>query len=444
MKPLGRGSLASLMKLTIDVPYYFLLVLLPIVIAVAFWVALASKSTFVNIPVQFQLDPASHPFTTAREDIAAASITEAHGTLVVKGGAASRGIFRYGLGIAVIGLAVVLFVLNRLRAIFRSLSDQSPFVAANASRIRMIGIVLILGELARAGLSAWLAATIARDVSIAGLTFSTNFLPNKSVVFTGLVLLMLAEVFRLGAQMKGDLETARKIQFNLVPGEFFRKNETVVHARMRPVRTVGGDYYDVIELDETRLAIVLGDVAGKGLPAAMLMASVLGSVRALLSAGLRGCGLVTALNRHVCASTASGRLITLFYGEIDTSTGAMTYVNAGHNPPILLRSDGREDRLPPTTMVLGALADAPVEARQVEIGPADRLLIFTDGFSEAFNKKDEEYGEERLSASLARARDVPPSTVVERLIADVLSFCGAVPPHDDMTLMLLSRQPLTP
>ena len=444
MKSLGRGSLAALMKLAIDVPYYFLLVLFPVVVALAFWVVLTHKGNSVEVPVQFQLDAASHPFTTAREDIADASITKAHGTLVVRGSAASRGVFRYGLGVAIIGLGVVVFVLNRLRAIFRSLRDQSPFVAANASRIRLIGIVLILGELGRSGLAAWLAATIARDVSIAGLTFTADPLPNKWVVFAGLVLLMLAEVFRLGAQMKGDLETARQIQFNLVPGEFFRKNEAVVHARMRPVRTVGGDYYDVIELDENRLAIVLGDVAGKGLPAAMLMASVLGSVRALLSAGLRGRELVAALNRHVCASTASGRLVTLFYGEIDTSTGAMTYVNAGHNPPILLRSDGRVDRLPPTTMVLGALADAAIEARQVEIGPADRLLIFTDGFSEAFNKKDEEYGEERLAASLARARDLRPSTVVERLIADVLSFCGSVPPHDDMTLMLFSRQPVTP
>jgi sigma-B regulation protein RsbU (phosphoserine phosphatase) len=204
---------------------------------------------------------------------------------------------------------------------------------------------------------------------------------------------------------------------------------------------VGGDYYDILDLDKSRLAVIVGDVAGKGLPAAMLMASVVGSMRALSSAGLRGGALITALNRHVCTNMSSGRFITLFYGELDTSTGRLTYVNAGHNPPILLRADGRVDRLQPTAMVLGVLADAPVEVGSDEVGSADRLLLFTDGYSEAANKKDEEYGEERLAESLARARALQPPAAVERLTADVLRFCGSVPPRDDMTLMLVTRQP---
>ena len=141
-----------------------------------------------------------------------------------------------------------------------------------------------------------------RDISVAGLTFDDILSLNAWVLFSGLVLIVLAEVFRLGAEMKGDLETARKIQFDLLPGEVFRKNDVDVHARMRPAKAVGGDLYDVIELDEGRLAIIVGDVTGKGLPAAMLMASVLGSVRALFSAGLRGSELITALNRHVCTN----------------------------------------------------------------------------------------------------------------------------------------------
>jgi phosphoserine phosphatase RsbU/P len=252
----------------------------------------------------------------------------------------------------------------------------------------------------------------------------------------------LVHLFRLGADLKGDLETARKIQFDLVSGEILRKNDVVIQARMRPAEIVGGDLYDVLELDERRLGFIVGDVTGKGLPAAMLMASVLGSVRALCSAGLRGGELITALNRHVCTTNASGdRLVTLFYGELDTAVGEMTYVNAGHNPPILVHSDGRVDRLQPTAMVLGVMADAVVVVRQVEIKLADRLLVFTDGFSEAFNKKDEEYGEERLKESFVRVRTLPPSIAVERLIADVLSFCGSVQPPDDMTLMLVERQP---
>jgi sigma-B regulation protein RsbU (phosphoserine phosphatase) len=334
---------------------------------------------------------------------------------------------------------VILLVLSRLRAIFRTLRDQNPFVAANATRIRVIAVVLVLGALATAGLSVWLSARVTRDISVAGLTFNANVSLNAWVIFSGLILLMLAEVFRLGAEMKGDLETARKIQSALVPSEIFQKNDTAVHARMRTAKIVGGDYYDILELDKTRLAVIVGDVAGKGLPAAMLMASVVGSVRALLSAGLRGAELIGALNRHVCTNASGDRFVTLFYGELDTATGELTYVNAGHNPPILLRSDGRVERLEPTSMVLGVMADTVVEARQVELKAADRLLLFTDGFSEAFNKKDEEYGEERLTESFVRVRTLPPGLVVERIIADVLSFCGPVQPRDDMTLMLVGR-----
>jgi serine phosphatase RsbU (regulator of sigma subunit) len=432
------------MRFVIDVPYFFLLVGLPALFAIALWIALSpghNGSVQLEIPVQFQLDPASHTFATTQHDIQAVSISKAHGTLLVKGGISHMGIAWAGLGFAIITLSVVLLVLNQLRAIFRSLRDQNPFVAPNASRIRMIGIVLVLGELASAGLGAWLAQRVTRDISVTGLTFKANLSINAWVIFSGLILLMLAEVFRMGAEMKGDLETARKIQFDLVPGEIFQKNGAMVQARMQPAKTVGGDYYDIIDLDEKRLAVIVGDVTGKGLPAAMLMASILGSVRALCSAGLRGSELIAALNKHVCTNTSGNRFITLFYGELDTTTGKMTYVNAGHNPPILLRPDGSVDRLQPAAMVLGVMADAAVEARQVEITQADRLLLFTDGFSEAFNKKDEEYGEERLTESFIRVRTQPPSIVVERLIADVLSFCGPLQPQDDMTLMLVGRQP---
>jgi serine phosphatase RsbU (regulator of sigma subunit) len=445
MKLLGRWSLASFMKLVIDVPYYFLLVILPVVFVIALWLALTpghSGSVQIEIPVRFQLDPASHPIVTSRQDIQDVAITQVHGTLQVRGRVSRMGIAWAGWGYGIISMGVVLFVLNRLRAIFRTLRDQNPFVPLNASRIRMIGIVLVLGELANTGLGAWYAERVTREISVAGLTLNADWSLNGWVIFSGLILLMVAEVFRLGADMKGDLETARKIQFDLVPSEIFRKNDVVIHARMRPAKIVGGDLYDVLELDERRLAIIVGDVTGKGLPAAMLMASVLGSVRALCTAGLRGGELIAALNRHVCTSNASGdRLVTLFYGELHTTTGAMTYVNAGHNPPILLRSDGRVDQLHPTAMVLGVIADAVVESRQVEIEPTDRLLLFTDGFSEAFNKKNEEYGEERLTESFLRVRTLPPSVAVERLISDVLSFCGSVQPRDDMTLMLVERQP---
>jgi serine phosphatase RsbU (regulator of sigma subunit) len=445
MRLLGRWSLASFMRVVVNASYYFLIVLVSTLgIAIAFWIALTpghNVSMTFEMPVRFELDPAAHRFVTARHDVQAVSVTQAQGTLQITARASSMiGIAWPGFVYAIITLGMVLFVLNRLRAIFRSLSRQNPFAAPNASRVRMIGMALVLGELARAGPGAWYAARLTREISVTGLTFKGDMFINTWVIFSGLILLMLAEVFRLGSEMKGDLEAARKIQFSLVPGEIFCKKDVVVHARMLPAKIVGGDYYDVLELDERRLAVIVGDVAGKGLPAAMLMASVAGSVRALCSAGLRGSELITALNRHVRTTTSDGRFVTLFYGEVDSTTGEMMYVNAGHNPPILLRSDGRLERLQPTAMVLGVVGNAGVEARHVEIKPADRLLLFTDGFPEAFNKGDEAYGEERLTESFVRARTLPSSVVVERLITDVLSFCGSVQPQDDMTLMLVGRE----
>jgi serine phosphatase RsbU (regulator of sigma subunit) len=447
MKRVGGWSLASFMKVVIDVPYYFLLLGIPVLLGLGVWQVLMhglhghGTSWLITIPVQFQLDKASYPFVAARHDIQAVSIVQAQGMLAVKGGAAMMGMLWADLASTFISLGIGLFVLNRLRAIFRTLRDQNPFAAANASRIRMIAIVLVAGQLVNSGLGAWLAARVAREISVTGLTFRADFPVSGWVIFSSLILLMLAEVFRFGADMRGDLETARKIQFDLVPGEIFRKNDVTVQARMRPAEIVGGDYYDVLELDEGHVAVIIGDVTGKGLPAAMLMASVLGSGRALSSAGFRGAELIAALNRHVCTTNTSGdHLVTLFYGELDTATGKMTYVNAGHNPPILLSADGRVGRLEPTAMVLGVMAEAVVEARKIEIEPGDRVLLFTDGFPEAFNKRNEEYGEKRLTESFERVRTLAPTIAVERLIADVLSFCGSVQPHDDMTLMLVGRE----
>jgi hypothetical protein len=147
MKLLGRWSLASFIKLVIDVPYYFLLVVLPIVFAIALWLALTpghGGSVQIEIPVRLQLDPASHAIVISRHDIQAVSITQAHGTLQVRSEVSRMGIAWAGWGYGIISLGVVLLVLKRLRAILRTLRDQNPFFALNASRIRMIGIVLVL------------------------------------------------------------------------------------------------------------------------------------------------------------------------------------------------------------------------------------------------------------------------------------------------------------
>ncbi|HEX9185568.1 MAG TPA: PP2C family protein-serine/threonine phosphatase [Vicinamibacteria bacterium] len=237
--------------------------------------------------------------------------------------------------------------------------------------------------------------------------------------------------------LKGDLEVARQIQFGLLPFEPFEKDGLSIATAMRPANTVGGDYFDVIELGGGRLAIAVGDVAGKGMPAALLMALLQGSLRTLLSAGLRGEELVAKLNAHLCTNIPSNRLITLFYAELDPAAGQLCYVNAGHNPPFLFAFGRPPARLAATAMALGITTEAAFSQMTVELDPGDRLVLYTDGVTEAEDPKDREYGEARLVAWLQANRDQPGRRLIDGVIAEVLEHCGGVRPRDDMTLMCL-------
>jgi hypothetical protein len=239
--------------------------------------------------------------------------------------------------------------------------------------------------------------------------------------------------------LKGDLEIARQIQFGLLPFAPFASDGFRVETVMRPANTVGGDYFDLIDLGEGRMAVVIGDVAGKGMPAALLMALLQGSLRTLITAGLRGACLVAKLNAHLCANIPSNRLVTFFYSELDLATGVLQYVNAGHNPPFVLRRDGTSDRLAPTAMALGIVADTPFDAFTAEIELGDRLLLYTDGVTEAANARDAEYGEDRVLAWLETHRGTDDRALIEGLIEDVLRFGSPVRPRDDMTVMSVSR-----
>jgi hypothetical protein len=248
---------------------------------------------------------------------------------------------------------------------------------------------------------------------------------------------VLALELRDKLSLKGDLEVARQIQFGLLPFEPFEKDGVSIATAMRPANTVGGDYFDVIELGDGRLAIAVGDVAGKGMPAALLMALLQGSLRTLLSAGLRGEELVAKLNAHLCSNIPSNRLITLFYAELDPAAGRLRYVNAGHNPPFLLAFGHPPARLAATAMALGITTDAEFAQMTVELDNGDRLVLYTDGVTEAEDPQDREYGEARLVAWLQANRDQPGRRLIDGVVAEVLEHCGGVRPRDDMTLMCL-------
>jgi phosphoserine phosphatase RsbU/P len=249
-----------------------------------------------------------------------------------------------------------------------------------------------------------------------------------------LLLFLLLMELRDKLDLKRDLTIAREIQFGLVPAELFQKNNIQIQCRMRPANTVGGDYYDIIsQTDPNRIVLVIGDVAGKGMPAALLMALLQGSLRTLNTAGFRGSSLMTKLNEYLCSSIPSDRLVTLFYAELDTMSGILEYVNAGHNPPLLLRQNGEIEKLDATALVLGVLKDKLYESRTIQLSPGDLLMLYTDGITEAFNPKEEEYGLERLAHFLKAGVGALPGELIPKLFEDVLKFCDTARPTDDMT-----------
>ncbi|HET8647010.1 MAG TPA: PP2C family protein-serine/threonine phosphatase [Vicinamibacteria bacterium] len=254
---------------------------------------------------------------------------------------------------------------------------------------------------------------------------------------------LLALELRDKLTLKGDLEVARQIQFGLLPFDPVARPGAFVSASMRPANTVGGDYFDVIELDERRLAVTMGDVAGKGMPAALLMALLQGSLRTLITAGLRGPELMAKLNDHLCANIPSNRLVTLFYAEYDTASGDLAYVNAGHNAPLLLRGDGTLARLEATGVALGVVPRAHFDESHVALGAGERLFLYTDGVTEAFDARDTEYGEARLALRLEDSRGLSDRALIDAVREDVLGFCGPVRPRDDMTFMVLTRPSLS-
>ena len=200
----------------------------------------------------------------------------------------------------------------------------------------------------------------------------------------GIFVILLLMELRDKLSLKADLEIAREIQGGLVASGAYLRGDFKIYCSMRPANTVGGDYCDLIDLAERdRTAIVIGDVAGKGMPAALLMALLQGSLRTLLTAGHRGADLVAKLNNYLSASIPQNIFVTLFYAELDHLTGHLEYVNAGHNPPFLRRWGGSLERLGPTSMVLGIRPDNEYLALSTEIRPLDHLLLFTDGLPEA-------------------------------------------------------------
>ncbi len=245
--------------------------------------------------------------------------------------------------------------------------------------------------------------------------------------------------------MKRDLEIAKDIQAWLLPGAPLQIPGYQIAYATRPANTVAGDYYDVIlrpgrEPSADRILFVVADVAGKSIPAAMLMATFQASLRTLSTSGVALAELVAGVNRYACSNSAGGnRFTTAFLAELDPATGNVAYVNAGHNVPILRKKSGAMERLEAGGIPVGILAETVYQVGTTRLERGDWLVIFTDGVVEAVNGKDQEYGEAALIRLADRESGSAPADLLRSLLAELDRYVGNTPQHDDITCLLLKR-----
>lgn len=271
--------------------------------------------------------------------------------------------------------------------------------------------------------------------------------------FYGGLLLLLLLVLEVADRvvMKRDLQIAREIQMWLVPGTPPRVPGLEVAFATRPANTVAGDYYDVFEratADSTPQTFLLtvADVAGKSIPAALLMASFQASLKTISATPAPLAALVDSMNRYVCTNSQEGRrFITAFIAEFSPLARTLTYINAGHNAPVLRHAMGTIERLETGGLPLGVQQDARYNSATVTLQPGDWLAIFTDGLVEATNGRNEEYGEQRVISVLNNGASQTPSEVISRLMVDLDIFVGNnLPLADDVTCVLVAaKQPPT-
>jgi len=261
----------------------------------------------------------------------------------------------------------------------------------------------------------------------------------------GGLLLLLILILEVGDRvvMKRDLEIAREIQTWLLPNEPPNVPGIEVAFQTRPANTVAGDYYDVFVRpkgapNENHVLMAVADVAGKSIPAAMLMATFQASLRTLSVTESSLPELVGSINRYACTNSQGGlRFTTAFLAELDPATRTLTYINAGHNQPMLCRKSGALERLDEGGLPIGIRAEASYQSGSVVLAPGDWLVIFTDGVVEAMNTRGDEYGEPRLLAAIATSSLGSPGQMMQRIMTDLDVFVGNTPQHDDVTCLLV-------
>lgn len=242
-------------------------------------------------------------------------------------------------------------------------------------------------------------------------------------------------------RLEREMELAAEIQQQILPKAMPRIPGWEVIGWNRPARQVGGDYYDLRACPDGHVCLVVGDVSGKGMPAALLVSTLHSALRLLQDRMALGPELVERLNRHIHESSSANKFITTLIADLDPVTARLSYLNAGHNPGLLLRQDSRFEQLQSRGLPLGLLPQTTYTSETLEIAPGDLLCLYSDGITECESRAEEQFGLERLEHLLLEHRRQPLAAVISTLDEVITDFAQGQPQSDDQTVVLLRRCP---
>ena len=240
----------------------------------------------------------------------------------------------------------------------------------------------------------------------------------------------------LEQQLKFELDEAREIQRGLMPRRMPQLHGFSLASAWQPAHTVSGDYLAAFKFDESHASLCVADVAGKGFPAALLMSNLQAALKSLTSERIGPSELCLKLNRIMCGNTPLRKFVSCFYGELDVSSRKLTFTNAGHNPPMLIRASGECVRLEEGGPVIGAFCESSYVQQEIQLHEGDKLLLFTDGVTEARDACGDEFGEHRLQECLRAFRGSNAAELRTQILNEVRQFC-ADDFDDDATLMVV-------
>ena len=240
-------------------------------------------------------------------------------------------------------------------------------------------------------------------------------------------------------RLETEVQLARQIQQTFIPDSLPQIEGWEFAARWRTARQVGGDFYDVFDLPNNRIGLFIADVADKGMPAALFMALTRTLVRAAVIESDSPAQAMKRVNDLLIPDTRQGMFVTAVYAVLDLDKNEFTYVNAGHNPPLWVRSDGTIERLTRTAVALGVLINDPVEQRTIHLENDDSLLLYTDGLTESFNNDGEFFGEARLNEAILANHCSSAEELMDVVEKSLLDFVQDVPPADDLTMLVVRR-----